>query len=75
MSYQQWYETVAREEEMKSATSLRSVSEYAKEVGKPERTIRQQCIDNKLLSFKIGNQWAIVGEHLKGESRDNNINR
>ena len=75
MSYQQWYETVAREEEMKSATSLKSVSEYAKEVGKPERTIRQQCIDNKLLSFKIGNQWAIVGEHLKGENRDNNANR
>ena len=69
MSYQQWYETVAREEEMKAATRLKSGSEYAKEVGKPERTIRQQCIDNKLLSFKIGNQWAIVGPHLKGEKR------
>lgn len=75
MSYQQWYETVAREEEMRASESLKSVSEYAKLVGKPERTIRQQCIDNKLLSFKIGNQWAIVGEHLKGESRDNNANR
>lgn len=71
MSYQQWYETVAREEEMRASESLKSVSEYAKLVGKPERTIRQQCIDNKLLSFKIGNQWAIVGDHLKGENRDN----
>ena len=60
---------------MQSATSLKSVSEYAKLVGKPERTIRQQCIDNKLLSFKIGHTWAIVGEHIKGEKRDNNINR
>ena len=60
---------------MKSTSSLKSVSEYAKLVGKPERTIRQQCIDNKLLSFKIGNQWAIVGEHLKGESNDYNANR
>lgn len=59
---------------MVSASSLKSVSEYAKEVGKPERTIRQQCIDNKLLSFKIGNQWAIVGKHLEGESRDYNAN-
>ena len=50
-------------------SSLKSVSEYAKLVNKPERTIRQQCIDNKLLSFKIGNQWAIVGEHLKGERK------
>jgi len=62
---QQWYETVAREEEYMS--SLKSVSEYAKEVGKPERTIRQQCVDNKLLAFKIGNQWAVVGPKLKGE--------
>ena len=68
MSHQQWYETVAREEEMQAA-SLKSVSEYAKEVGKPERTIRQQCVDNKLLAFKIGNQWAIAGERLKGEKR------
>ena len=60
---------------IRSSESLKSVSEYAKLVGKPERTIRQQCIDNKLLSFKIGNQWAIVGEHLKGENRDNNANR
>ena len=75
MCYYEFYETVMREKEMQSASSLKSVSEYAKLVGKPERTIRQQCIDNKLLSFKIGNQWAIVGEHLKGESRDNNINR
>ena len=52
---------------MKAASSLKSVSEYAKEVGKPERTIRQQCVDNKLLAFKIGNQWAVVGERLKGE--------
>ena len=65
MSYQQFYETVQREEEYMS--SLKSVSEYAKEVGKPERTIRQQCVDNKLLAFKIGNQWAVVGERLKGE--------
>jgi hypothetical protein len=62
---QAFYETVAREEEYMS--SLKSVSEYAKEVGKPERTIRQQCIDNKLLAFKIGNQWAVVGPKLKGE--------
>ncbi len=54
---------------MKSVASLKSVSEYAKEVGKPERTIRQQCVDNKLLAFKIGNQWAVVGPHLKGESK------
>lgn len=65
---QQWYETVAREEEYMS--SLKSVSEYAKEVGKPERTIRQQCVDNKLLAFKIGNQWAVVGPKLKGESNE-----
>ena len=65
MSHQQFYETVAREEEYMS--SLKSVSEYAKEVGKPERTIRQQCVDNKLLAFKIGNQWAVVGPKLKGE--------
>lgn len=52
---------------MKSVSSLKSVSEYAKLVGKPERTIRQQCVDNKLLAFKIGNQWAIAGERIKGE--------
>ena len=69
MCYYEFYETVMREEEMQSAASLKSVSEYAKLVGKPERTIRQQCIDNKLLSFKIGHTWAIVGEHLKGEKR------
>lgn len=65
MSQQQFYETVQREEECMS--SLKSVSEYAKETGKPERTIRQQCVDNKLLAFKIGNQWAIAGERIKGE--------
>ena len=66
MSHQQWYETVAREEEMQAA-SLKSVSEYAKEVGKPERTIRQQCTNGKLLAFKVGNQWAVIGNKLKGE--------
>lgn len=65
MSEMQFYETVTREQEYMS--SLKSVSEYAKEVGKPERTIRQQCVTNKLLSFKVGNQWAIVGERLKNE--------
>ena len=55
---------------MTSVSSLKSVSEYAKEVGKSERTIRQQCVDNKLLSFKIGNQWCVIGEHLKGEKRE-----
>ena len=67
MSQQAFYETVQREEEYMS--SLKSVSEYAKEVNKPERTIRQQCIDNKLLAFKIGKQWAVVGERLKGEMK------
>ena len=71
MSYQQWYETVAKEEEMRASESLKSVSEYAKEVGKSERHIRRLCVDNKLLSFKIGNQWAVIGPHLKGEKRDN----
>ena len=69
MSYQQWYEQVAREEEMRASENLKSVSEYAKLVNKPERTIRQQCIDNKLLAFKIGKQWAVVGERLKGEMK------
>lgn len=67
MSYQQWYETVAREEEMKAAESLKSVSEYAKLVNKPERTIRQQCTTGKLLAFKVGHTWAVIGERLKGE--------
>jgi hypothetical protein len=52
---------------MKSASSLKSVSEYAKEVGKPERTIRQQCVDNKLLAFKVGNQWCVVGPYKENE--------
>lgn len=52
---------------MQSASSLKSVSEYAKEVNKPERTIRQQCVNGKLLAFKIGNQWAVAGERIKGE--------
>lgn len=69
MCYYEFYETVQREEEMRASESLKSVSEYAKLVGKPERTIRQQCIDNKLLSFKVGNQWAIIGEHIKGEMK------
>ena len=71
MSHQQWYETVAREEEymqgIKSARSMRTVTEYAKEVGKPERTIRQQCVDNKLLAFKVGNQWCVVGPYKENE--------
>ena len=57
---------------MTSVSSLKSVSEYAKEVGKSERHIRRLCVDNKLLSFKIGHTWAVIGPHLKGESRDNN---
>lgn len=65
MSHQQFYETVQRQEEYMS--SLKSVSEYAKEVNKPERTIRQQCVSGKLLAFKIGNQWAVAGERIKGE--------
>lgn len=70
MSYQQWYETVAREEEMQQSNKLKSVSEYAKQVGKSERQIRRLCVDNKLLSFKIGNQWAVIGPLLKGEKND-----
>ena len=69
MCYYEFYETVMREEEMRASESLKSVSEYAKLVNKPERTIRQQCIDNKLLAFKIGYSWAIVGERLKGEMK------
>ena len=60
MCYYEFYETVAREEEYME--SLKSVSEYAKLVGKPERTIRQQCATNKLLAFKVGSQWVIAGE-------------
>ena len=56
---------------MTSVSSLKSVSEYAKEVGKSERHIRRLCVDNKLLSFKVGNQWCVIGEHLKNE---NNLN-
>lgn len=67
MSHQQFYETVQREEEYISG--LKSVSQYAKEVGKSERQIRRLCVDKKLLSFKIGNQWTVVGPHLEGEKR------
>lgn len=75
MSHQQWYETVAREEEMKSLDSLKSVSDYAKMVGKPERTIRHQCETGKLFAQKVGYSWIVIGEYLEGESRDNNANR
>jgi len=63
--HQEFYETVQREEEY--INSLKSVSQYAKEVGKSERQIRRLCVDKKLLSFKIGNQWTVVGPLLKGE--------
>ena len=73
MSHQQFYETVARQEEymdnIKSARSMRTVTEYAKEVGKPERTIRHQCVKQKLMAQKIGSQWIVFGEFLKGESK------
>ena len=62
MCYYEFYETVMREQEMKAAESLKSVTEYAKLVGKPERTIRNQCVTGKLLAFKVGSQWIIAGE-------------
>lgn len=61
----QFYETVTREQEYMS--SLKSVSEYAAEVGKPVRTIRNQCANGKLLAMRVGNQWAVIGERLKNE--------
>ena len=73
MSQQAFYETVQREEEymegFKSAGSMRSVTEYAKEVGKPERTIRHQCANKKLMAEKIGSQWVVFGEFVDGEKK------
>ena len=65
MMDQAFYETVAREEEYME--SLKSVSEYAVEVGKSVRHIRRLCESGKLLAFKIGNQWAVAGKRLEGE--------
>lgn len=69
MCYYEFYETVMKEQEMKTLESMKSVSEYAKLVGKPERTIRNQCKTGKLFADKVGNQWVVFGEYLEGEKK------
>jgi hypothetical protein len=64
---QAFYETVARQEEYME--SLKSVREYAEQVGMSDRQIRRQCESGKLLAFKIGSQWAVAGKRLEGENK------
>lgn len=55
--------------------SLKTTKEFATEIGKTPRQVRRMCETNKILSFKLGGTWCIVGFYEKGERNDHHASR